>query len=118
MFNSTRTKPYIIIIAVGALLATVFAYQLITVNNEVDTAAVGNIQQSAASVMTSIESRSGGTVDEAYYQAMGKFLGGEAKVNNATLRISVLNSAVTALAGMIISLGMVAYGIIAVRQAK
>lgn len=84
----------IILLIVGVIGVVVFGARL-ALSSAADTEKIEKSMSSAASEMSSIQSRAGTSIDEAYYQAEGKYLAQEAKawealLNSATgVRIAV-----------------------------
>lgn len=91
--SSIRWRSIVLMI-VGVIGIVAFGARL-AMSSSVDTEKIGKSMNSAASEMSSIQSRAGTSIDEAYYQAEGKYLAQEAQawealLNNATgIRIAV-----------------------------
>ena len=84
----------IILLTVGVIGIAVFVARL-ALSSAVETEKIEKSMNNAASEMSSIQSRAGTSIDEAYYQAEGKYLAQEAKawealLNSATgMRVAV-----------------------------
>ena len=84
----------VILLVVGVIGIVMFGARL-ALSSTVDTEKIEKLMSSAASEMSSIQSKAGTSIDEAYYQAEGKYLAQEAKawealLNSATgIRVAV-----------------------------
>jgi hypothetical protein len=116
MDKTSNKSNALLSIIVGAILALLFTVHIFNVNNEVDTKTVGGVMQTAAVNMSKIESVSGTSIDESYYQEHGNYLAGEAKIYNANTRIAMANATTAALVGLTLSLALIAYGIRSLRS--
>lgn len=114
--QTSKKSTAAIMILIGAVLSILFIYNAYTVNNEIDTKAVGQGMASAALNMSELESESGTSVAEAYYQNHGAYLAGEAKMYNANTRIAITNATTASLVGLTVSLGLIGLGIRSLRS--
>ena len=75
-----------VLILAATIGAIFFIAQIFANLSEIDTKTVGTLMQNSAAEMSTIESISGTSIDEAYYNAQGTYLMGENKVYNASVR--------------------------------